>query len=202
MRDLYLASGSPRRAELLEQAGVPFRRLAAPDIDESPLPNEPPRSCVRRLAERKAEAGWSAVPEDARSNAVVLAADTLVVLEGQMLGKPADDDEARVMLRSLSGREHQVMTAVALRTESGASTFSTVTQVRFATLDGATIDRYVGTGEPADKAGAYGIQGHGAALVASVSGSYSGVVGLPLAETVHALADLGVATWQVEDISG
>lgn len=199
MPTLWLASGSPRRAELLRQIGVPFRLLRAPDIDESPLPGEAPAACVQRLARCKAEAGRAALDAAARADAVVLAADTLVVLDGEMLGKPADADAARAMLRRLAGREHQVMTAVALLAPARDTVFLTVTRVRFLPLDDAIIDRYVDTGEPADKAGAYGIQGAGGALVASLDGSYSGVVGLPLAETARALQAFGVPVWQMED---
>lgn len=189
--DLVLASASPRRRDLLCQVGVRHVVRVA-DVDESPLPGETPRDYVQRLAQAKAAAvvalGEHALP--------VLGADTTVVLDGDILGKPRDAADALAMLRRLSGREHEVYTAVALCVPGEAPLDPrlalSVTRVRFRAVDDALLARYVASGEPLDKAGAYGIQGLGAALVARIEGSYSGVVGLPLAETVELLVAAGV----------
>lgn len=196
MRRLYLASASPRRAELLAQIGVPFSRLPPPDIDESPRSGELPRDYVERMAREKAHAGWLRLPDAERGDAAVLGADTCVVVDGRILGKPADADEAAAMLRSLSGREHTVMTAVCLWYDSDCLSACPQTRVRFHTLDEPLIQRYVASAEPYDKAGGYGIQGFGAVLVAEIQGSYSGVVGLPLHETALLLQQAGVNIWQ------
>lgn len=199
MRHLYLASASPRRAELLAQIGVAFARLPAPDIDESPLPGEPAQHYVERLAREKAYAGWLKLPDDERRDAVVLGADTCVVVDDRILGKPADADEAVAMLRQLSGREHTVMTAVCLWYDTTCLSACPHTRVRFATLGESLIQRYVASAEPYDKAGGYGIQGLGAVLVAEIQGSYSGVVGLPLHETALLLQQAGVNIWQARE---
>lgn len=179
--DLVLASGSPRRRELLAHFGVAFR-VVAPDIDETPVAGESPVDYVARLACDKARAV---------DGGIVIAADTTVAIDGDILGKPDGLDHARAMLRRLSGRVHQVHSGVAVR--HGASVVHRVvtTEVRFADLDEATIDWYVGTGEPLDKAGAYAVQGAGAVLVADVRGSVSNVVGLPLVELVELLGSVG-----------
>lgn len=184
---LVLASQSPRRRELLEQLGLALDVRPA-HADETPRPAEPARDYVLRIARDKARA----VEGD-----VVLAADTAVVLDGEILGKPADAADARRMLRALSGTRHEVLTAVCLR-RAGADAVLVVeldviaeTRVRFAKLGGAEIDWYVATGEPMDKAGAYAIQGAGGAFVESVEGSVSNVVGLPLAETAALLRRAG-----------
>jgi septum formation protein len=186
---LLLASASPRRTELLRGAGIPHDVLPA-DVDEQPLPGEGGVALAQRLAAAKA----AAVAERLSGPALVLAADTVVVIDGVLLGKPADGAEAETMLRALSGRGHEVVTAFALRgvDPAGPSILQAVrTQVRFRVLHEAEIRGYVATGEPLDKAGAYGIQGRGAGLVLGISGSYSNVVGLPLAEVIEALAVLG-----------
>lgn len=175
--DLVLASGSPRRRELLTRLGVPFR-VVVPDVDETPHDAEAPAALVRRLAEAKA-AGVDA--------SVVLAADTVVELDGVVLGKPTDPDDARRMLRSLSGREHAVRTGVAVRRKGELSIEVVTTTVRFVELDAAAIDRYVDSGEPVDKAGAYALQGRGGVFVESIAGSPSNVVGLPLATVARML---------------
>lgn len=175
--DLVLASGSPRRRELLTHLGVPFR-VVVPDVDETPHDGEIPAALVRRLAEAKA-AGVDA--------SVVLAADTVVELDGVVLGKPTDPDDARRMLRSLSGREHAVRTGVAVRRKRELSIEVVTTTVRFVELDAAAIDRYVDSGEPVDKAGAYALQGRGGVFVESIAGSPSNVVGLPLATVARML---------------
>jgi septum formation protein len=188
--DLLLASRSPRRADLLRTLGVAFAVVDV-EVDETPWQDEAPAAYVRRLARSKAEAGqaWHA-----GDRLPVLAADTTVVLDGLLLGKPRDEDEARAMLARLAGRRHQVLTGVALIDRHGAIVDAVVaTEVEFMPLTAREIEAYVASGEPADKAGAYGIQGLGGALVARLDGSYSNVVGLPLAETALLLADAGVA---------
>ena len=178
---LILASASPRRRALLEGAGVSFVVRPA-DLDEAVLPGEEPRAYARRVARDKALA-----VEGER----VLAADTVVALDGRVLGKPADAEEARRILGELSGRTHTVYTAVALRVGSKVHERVCATQVRFRTLSGRDIDGYVATGEPFDKAGGYGIQGHGGALVDRLRGSYTNVIGLPLRETLALLEKYG-----------
>ena len=184
-RELILASASPRRRELLASLGIPYAVLA-PSIDETPHPGEPPDGYVRRLAEEKASA--IAVSEPDR---LVLGADTAVVLGGEILGKPQQAGIARKMLARLSGEIHSVFTGVAL---SGVRRESLVveTRVEFRTLCTDEIDWYVRTGEPLDKAGGYAIQGRGGFLVRSIQGSFSNVVGLPLAETLEILARGGM----------
>jgi septum formation protein len=180
---LRLASGSPRRRELLEQLGLELE-IAPADIDETALAGESPIEYVGRLALAKAAVV---------AGELVLAADTTVELDGEILAKPLDAADAARMLRALSGREHQVHTGVALR-HAGRTELAVVsTDVTFAALDEATIAWYVATGEPLDKAGAYAIQGAGAVLVAGVRGSVSNVVGLPLATVVELARRLGVA---------
>lgn len=189
---VYLASASPRRSELLRQIGAPFRVLAG-SIDERPRPGEAPLAYVARLAAAKAESVWATLaPGEARP---VLAADTAVVLGGELLGKPADAAEAEAMLERLSGRAHRVLTAVALRDETGIAAAQSDTEVRFRPTTLAERQAYCATGEPFDKAGGYGIQGHAAVFVESIRGSYSGVVGLPLFETAALLERCGIVFW-------
>jgi septum formation protein len=178
---LVLASASPRRRALLTAAGVAFDVRPA-DLDEAVLAGEQPRAYARRVACEKA-----AAVEGAR----VLAADTVVDLDDRVLGKPGSADEARAVLAALAGRTHRVHTAVALRVERRVHAFVCTTAVRFRSLTAAEIDAYVATGEPYDKAGGYGIQGHGGALVDHVRGSYTNVIGLPLRETLALLARWG-----------
>lgn len=189
LRPLILASASPRRAELLTQIGVRFT-VRPTDLDETPQPDESPLALVERLAAAKANAAIAghAITDDE----VVLASDTVVVLDNHALGKPVDMADAIAMLRALSGRTHQVMTAVSVRDNFAQQTICVTTQVNFAELSAAQIARYWATGEPADKAGAYGIQGIGGQFVKSIEGSYSAVVGLPLFETVALLQAFGV----------
>lgn len=179
---LVLASASPRRAALLASAGVRFV-VRPTQADETPRPGEAPRDYVRRVALAKA---------DHAEGRPALAADTTVALDGAILGKPAHADEARELLARLSGREHRVHTAVVVVGPGGRWTRVVTTRVRFRALSAEDIDRYVATGEPLDKAGAYGIQGHGGALVDRVAGSYTNVVGLPLRETLGLLARAGI----------
>jgi septum formation protein len=183
-RSLVLASGSPRRRELLARLGLPFEVVPA-GVDEAVLPGEPAGEYVLRVAKDKAAAGARLRP-----GALVLAADTTVVLEGAILGKPGGEEEARRMVRSLSGRRHSVLTAVVLE---GAGRASQVveTAVWFRELSEAEVTWYAATGEPLDKAGAYALQGAGGMLVERIEGSASNVVGLPLAETVALLARAG-----------
>ena len=191
---LYLASGSPRRAELLRQIAVPFSVLPAPDIDETPLPQEPPLDYVCRMAREKAQVG--AVAAHGQPLGAVLGADTAVVLGDEILGKPADKEQALAMLKALNGNEHQVMSALALSHRGQLEVRYAITRVQFRHLDEVYLQAYVDTGEGADKAGGYGIQGLGAALVASLTGSYSGVVGLPLEQMVELLDQVGIRYWQ------
>lgn len=178
-----LASASPRRRELLAQLDVAFD-VAAPDVDETPRDGEQPAELVRRLARDKA-----AAVARARPDAVVVAADTVVDVDGVGLGKPASDDEARRMLRLLSARRHLVHTGVAVAAGARVAVTEVITTaVEFVALTEATVDWYVATGEPRDKAGAYAIQGHGGVLVRRIEGSTSNVVGLPLAELATMLA--------------
>lgn len=193
MATLYLASASPRRRELLAQIGVPFVTLIA-SIDENPLPNEPANAYVERLAREKALAGLARASDTA--DAVVLGADTAVVLDGRILGKPQDRDEALDMLQALSGREHEVLTAVALASEGRCESRVVASRVGFRPLSQAEAEAYWATGEPRDKAGSYGIQGLAAVFVSHLQGSYSAVVGLPLCETAQLLAGFGIPCWQ------
>jgi septum formation protein len=179
---LVLASSSPRRISFLKQLGVRFR-LANPRVDETPLTGERPRPYVRRVALEKARAVSRRRPSD-----WILAGDTIVVLDGSILGKPRDDREARRMLRSLSGRAHQVLSALALVHEGERKELSGVclTRVQLREMEASEIRWYVGTGEPADKAGAYAIQGRGGIFVKKIVGSASNVAGFPV-ETFYEL---------------
>lgn len=170
---LVLASASPRRSELLRAAGIAFEALAV-DIDETPLADERPEAHVRRLAEQKARTAYARRPD-----AAVLGADTTVVVDDRILGKPRDADDAAAMLRLLSGREHQVLTAVCVITAAAVVEVA-CTRVWFSTLSDQEIAWYVASGEPMDKAGAYAIQGLASRFVTRIEGSYSNVVGLPV----------------------
>ena len=184
---VILASQSPRRRELLTLVGVAHEVRPA-DVDETALPDERPEPHAERLARAKAHALAHAHPD-----ALVIAADTIVVIDGDILGKPRDVPHAAAMLRRLSGREHTVFTAVACA--RGDETVSAVEQVavRFRALTDAEIAAYVATGEPMDKAGAYGIQGYGATIVERIDGDYFAVMGLPLVRTVQLARELGAA---------
>lgn len=186
---LILASASPRRRELLRQIGVSFDVQAA-DIDETPQPGESPADYVCRMAREKAAAVAAGTPGDC----AVLAADTTVVIDDDVLGKPRDTLDGLAMLARLSGRTHEVMTAICLCRGDAASERLVVTRVTFATLDRDLCEAYLATEEPWDKAGAYGIQGLGAVLVEAIEGSYSNVVGLPLAETWRLLREHRIPT--------
>ena len=193
MKALYLASGSPRRRELLTQIGVPFTAISA-DIDETPLNHESPSAYVERLARGKAEAGRRFVVSDAPF--CVLGADTAVVLNGKILGKPVDEADACAMLMMLAGQEHEVLTAIAVLDGERSASRVVRSLVRFRPIDREEALAYWASGEPRDKAGGYGIQGLGAVFVAQLNGSYSAVVGLPLCETSELLGHFGIPCWQ------
>lgn len=186
---LHLASKSPRRRELLLRHGYDFGLLDL-DIPEHPMPGEPPEDYVRRVAREKAGAGLLRVI--GQPEAVVLGADTEVVLDGRVYGKPADAADAASMLRTLSGRTHRVLSSVAVVTAGREAQADSVTEVRFAALDEAQIAEYLDSGEWVGKAGAYAIQGRAEAFVAHLAGSYSGVMGLPMFETVGLLRAFGL----------
>ncbi|MAF84633.1 MAG: Maf family protein [Gammaproteobacteria bacterium] len=184
---IYLASGSPRRRELLAQLDISFELLVT-DIDESLLPDEPADAYVRRMARDKARAALERLPV---RRAPVLGADTAVIVDRDILGKPADQAAGEAMLRCLSGRDHEVLTAVAISAEEHEAMAVSRTVVTFRPLSDAEIKGYWATGEPQDKAGGYAIQGLGAVFIAAIHGSYSGVMGLPLFETAHLLNGFG-----------
>jgi len=186
---LFLASQSPRRRQLLEQLGLAFGVLDV-DIVENPEPGESAEDYNRRVAREKAGAGL--LQTMTTPNAVVIAADTEVVLDGEIFGKLRDDAHAIEMLQRLSGRTHRVLSAVYVIDAGREREALNVSEVTFATLDRDAIERYVATGEPRGKAGAYAIQGRAAAFVERLAGSYSGVMGLPLFETSRLLADFGI----------
>lgn len=186
---IYLASASPRRRELLRQISVSYRLLRVA-VDETPLPDETPHAHVARLAQAKARTGCIALGR--RKPAPVLGADTVVVVDGIILGKPRDRAEGLAMLASLSGREHRVLSAVALATAQREAVKVQESWVRFRELTPAECAAYWETGEPGDKAGGYAIQGRAAAFIEHISGSHSGIVGLPLFETARLLRRAGV----------
>jgi septum formation protein len=186
---LILASASPRRHELLTQAGLTFITEAA-DLNEDLLPNEAAAAYVQRLAEEKAQTVWNAhrASDTAESPLVVLGADTCVVVEGQILGKPTDSADARRMLELLSGRTHAVLTGIAAITAKKTVRDLDISQVTFNVITDSEIGRYIASGEPLDKAGAYAIQGYAARWIPRIEGCYFNVVGLPIARTVTLLA--------------
>lgn len=187
---IYLASASPRRQELLQQLGVNFELLRV-ECDESVVANEVPEEYVKRLAVDKARAGLATPSSDTRK-IPVLGADTAVVVDNTILGKPVDQQHAHAMLSLLSNREHRVLSAVALVSAEKEVVAVSESRVRFAPLTDAQIAAYWRTGEPADKAGAYGIQGLGAIFIENLSGSYTGVMGLPLFETAQLLKEFNI----------
>jgi septum formation protein len=203
MTDLYLASRSPRRRDLLRQIGVRFQplllRLSAPrgpDVDETPHAGEAPAAFVARVATSKARHGLDVVGLRHMLLYPVLAADTVVVVDGELLGKPADRAEAASFLRRLAGRAHEVRTFVALASgppgHSHVLSAESVSRVRFAALSEAQIERYCASAEPYDKAGGYAIQGLAATFIEHLEGSYSAVMGLPLFETAQLLRQAGI----------
>lgn len=183
---IYLASQSPRRRELLTQIGVSHDVLSV-TIDESPRSDETPEDYVRRMALTKARAG-----QRLRNDRPVLGSDTAVVLDGRILGKPVDKEDAIAMLTALSGREHRVLTGVALVDDRHDGYRLSDNRVSFRSLSNSEIAAYWETGEPVDKAGGYAVQGLGALFVSHLSGSYSGVMGLPLFETAQLLTSAGI----------
>jgi septum formation protein len=195
---IYLASRSPRRRELLKQIGVNFDVLLlredpsrGEDVDERTLPGENPEDYVTRIAKAKAEFGWMRVLQRRLRPNPVLGADTSVVLDGGLLGKPENREDAERLLAKLSGRSHQVLSAVAVCYREQVQFRLSSTTVDFRPITEQEISHYVATGEPLDKAGAYAIQGRGAAFIRNIAGSYSGVMGLPLFETTALLQHFG-----------
>jgi septum formation protein len=196
-RGIYLASRSPRRRELLAQIDVRFHLLLfrsrpgeTADVDESTLGGETAEAYVERMARTKVEAGWQRLLQRNLPRAPVLSADTTVALDGRIFGKPADHEEAAAMLGALSGRAHEVLTAVALKSDDWMESVVSRSEVKFKPLTPADIAAYVESGECDDKAGAYAIQGRAARFVVELRGSYSGVMGLPLYETGQLLDKL------------
>lgn len=193
---IYLASASPRRRELLEQIGIAFKVRAA-DLPEEPLPGEAPRDFATRMARDKVRAvaqqltGAVARP--------IVGADTVVVLGERIFGKPTDPDQARAMLAELSGATHRVVTAVAVLAEGAVEDCLSISEVRLRATTAAERYAYAETGEPLDKAGGYAVQGLGAVFVEAIHGSYSGVVGLPVAETAALLRRFGLPAWLEEN---
>ena len=192
---LILSSQSPRRQELLRQMGLEDFTILVPRCDETVDPSLPPAERVAAISRRKSDA---AALLAADREALILTADTMVFLDGMALGKPRDLSHAREMLRALSGREHQVITAVTLRRGDRVETETEETAVRFFPLTDRVIAAYLRTGEPMDKAGAYGIQGRGALLVEGIRGDYSNVVGLPIPRLGRMLAAFGLDLWSKE----
>ena len=191
---VYLASRSPRRRQLLKQIGIAFEVLVlrgkpgrGADIDESLLPGESADDYVRRVCRAKADAGWDRIVQRQLRKFPVLAADTVVCAGCEILGKQADRADAARMLRLLAGKEHRVLTAVALKFDAHCELAVSESRVRFCELSDAQIQTYIDSGEPVDKAGAYAIQGRAAAFISELHGSYSGVMGLPLYETAQLL---------------
>ncbi|MEZ5491098.1 MAG: Maf family protein [Gammaproteobacteria bacterium] len=190
---ILLASASPRRQALLQQIGVPFQ-VVSHQVEEILQDNEAPEAYVRRLALEKAQSGLDHQPAESRP--VVLGSDTAVVCENRVLGKPSDRDDALRMLRLLSGRKHLVHSAVALVSRDSRKVVLSTTEVEFRSLESDEMEAYWDSGEPRDKAGGYAIQGLGAVFVRSLSGSYSGVMGLPLFETAQLLNSFAIPCWQ------
>jgi septum formation protein len=196
---IYLASKSPRRRELLQQIGVYFEVLELIEepgshgaVSEIPFEREVPDNYVVRVAREKADSGWAAVLWRDLPRRPVLAADTTVTIDGQILGKPANHEEAMHMLQLLSGRTHQVLTAVAVRYKDQVNEVLHRSEVRFAALSEKTMRAYCDLPEPYDKAGGYGVQGHAAQFIEHISGSHSGIMGLPLFETTRLLKQAGI----------
>ncbi|MBN1270158.1 MAG: septum formation inhibitor Maf [Kiritimatiellae bacterium] len=190
--EIILASGSPRRRELLASLGLPFR-VIAPEVEELPGPGEAPEAFALRAARDKAR--WVADKLGADKPCIVIAGDTVVVADDRILGKPRDEEDARAMLRMLSGRGHEVITGLCVLSAGGAApcegSAAVRSRVTFRPLADAEIDDYIATGEPMDKAGAYAVQGRARAMIASVEGSYTNVVGLPVDELSTLLRGAG-----------
>jgi septum formation protein len=198
-KKIYLASKSPRRRELLRQVGIDFELLLlrsdgprGADVTEEVLPGEAPLDYVARVAREKAAFAADLVVRRRMASRPVLSADTTVTIDGQILGKPANAAEATAMLLQLSGRTHQVLTAIAVESATFSAQITQVSEVRFGVLTPAAIAAYCATPEPYDKAGAYGIQGPAAAFIEHIAGSHSGIMGLPIYETVQLLRQAGL----------
>lgn len=189
---IYLASASPRRRELLDQIGVPFRQIVS-TVDESRLTTEPPAAYVERIAADKADQVWERIAGS--EPAPVLAADTAVVVDDEVFGKPENESQALAMLERLSGRSHTVLTAIALRWQADRDCLVSTSEVRFRATTAAERQAYCRSEEPFDKAGAYAIQGLGGLFVEHLSGSYSAVMGLPLYETARMLSRFELPPW-------
>ena len=192
MPRIILASGSPRRAELLSQIGLPFE-VSVPNVDETPLTRESPDLYVTRLARAKALAAT-------QQGCVSIGADTSVILDGRILGKPRDRDDGISMLKVLGGRSHQVLTGIAVSDGQRTESLVVGSRVTFRDLDPEDVQAYWDTGEGVDKAGSYGIQGIGSIFAKSIQGSFSAVVGLPLTETESLLRAFGVDTWKLRKL--
>lgn len=191
MKRIYLASRSPRRGELLGQIGVDFEILPS-DVDEAVLPGEAPEHYVLRLAREKAQVCAGRIASERLPAMPVLAADTTVCADGEILGKPESDEEARAMLRSMADRWHTVHTGIAVALGDRVEVALSSTQVEMAPLSEEEICAYVASGEPRDKAGAYAIQGRAGTFIRRIEGSYSGVMGLPIYETAQLLMKFGI----------
>lgn len=199
-KKIYLASKSPRRRELLRQIGVDFELLPFSPADgekgdmvnEDALPDELPHDYVKRISRKKADFAWQALEQRYRLPRPILTADTTVVLGNRILGKPQNKKEAAAMLRELSGKTHQVLTCITIRKKDELLQELHESEVTFADLSDEEIDNYCNTLEPYDKAGGYGIQGLAAKFIIHISGSYSGIVGLPLFETTRLLRKAGI----------
>ncbi|MBS0496289.1 MAG: septum formation inhibitor Maf [Proteobacteria bacterium] len=200
---IYLASRSPRRRELLRQIGVKFNLLMmretlgrAIDVDEQPLANEVPADYIYRVTRAKADAGWKRILQRRLPVQPVLAADTIVTIDGCILGKPRDNAHAEEMLKILSGRSHQVLTAIGIGIRDTIQMRLSTSTVRFREISEREIRHYLANNNVLDKAGAYAIQGVAAAFTVEISGSYSGIMGLPLYETAQLLEEAGIAIFQ------
>ena len=200
-KKIYLASKSPRRRELLRQIGIDFELLMLRDepgrpgfVSEIPYNGEAPEDYVIRIAREKAESGWSAILGRRLPQRPVLAADTTVTIDGKIMGKPASPEEALDMLRMLSGRTHQVLTAVAVIAQDELREALNRSEVTFSDVNDSVLRAYCATAEPYDKAGGYGVQGNAAQFIERINGSYSGIMGLPLFETTHLLQESGIKT--------
>ena len=186
MRRFILASASPRRKEILEKAGYSFEIIVS-DADENITEDLSPKKTVEVLAERKALSVW-----ESNRDSVVFGCDTVVAIDGRILGKPTDDEDAFNMLKMLSGRTHTVSTGVCICSEDKTEVFSNTTKVEFYPLSDETIRSYIASGEGKDKAGSYGIQGYGCVLVKEINGDYFSVMGLPVSQSSRVLADFGI----------
>jgi len=200
---IYLASRSPRRRELLHQIGVKFNLLMMRetlgrdiDVDEQPLANEVPADYIYRVTRAKADAGWKRILQRRLPVQPVLAADTIVTIDGCILGKPRDNAHAEEMLKILSGRSHQVLTAIGVGIHDTIQMRLSTSTVRFREISEREIRHYLANNNVLDKAGAYAIQGVAAAFIVEISGSYSGIMGLPLYETAQLLEEAGITIFQ------